>query len=95
MYVLIVSSQWILQPYYWEIELQDAYQEVNWAGKNYTAALGNFVPKMQKRALKIAIDYNVKACSMFIADLVNGMWKVAPENKTFIFCLKLRSSWDV
>ena len=27
---LFKSSQGILQPYNWEIELQDAYQEVNW-----------------------------------------------------------------
>ena len=40
--------------------------------KNYTGAQGDFAPKMQKRALenykkkplKIAIDCNVKACSM-------------------------------
>ena len=41
-------------------------------GKNYTGALGDFAPEMQKRALqkkkkeplKIAIDCNVKAYSM-------------------------------
>ena len=40
-------------------------------GKNYKGALGDFAPEMQKRALenkkvplKIAIDCNVKACSM-------------------------------
>ena len=41
-------------------------------GKNYTGALGDFAPEMQKRALekkkkeplKITIDYNVKASSM-------------------------------
>ena len=40
-------------------------------GKNYMGAPGDFAPEMQKksprkskRALKIAIDCNVKACSM-------------------------------
>ena len=41
-------------------------------GENYMGALGDFAPEMQKRALeeekkeplKIAIDCNVKACSM-------------------------------
>ena len=41
-------------------------------GKNYTGASGDFAPEMQKKSppkkkkknLKIAIDCNVKACSM-------------------------------
>ena len=62
-------------------------------GKNYKGAPGDFAPEMQKRALKnkkeplkIAIDCNVK--SLFnVADLVNWMWKVAPQNKKIIFGL--------
>ena len=55
---------------------------------------GEFAPVMQKRALKykkeplkITIDCNVKAFN--VADLVNGMWKVAPKNKYLIFGLIL------
>ena len=62
--------------------------------KNYTGAPGDFSPAMQKRALenkkeplKIAIDCNIKACLNNVADLVNGMWKVAPQNKNCIFGL--------
>ena len=46
-------------------------------------------PKMQQRTLKnkkeplkIAIDCNVYIKSLFnVVNLVNGMWKVAPEKK--------------
>ena len=42
--------------------------------------------KIEKEPLKIAIDCNCK--SLFnIADLVNGMWKVAPENQQLMFGL--------
>ena len=43
------------------------YTRTDHQGKYYTGAPGDFAPEMQKRALekkKIAIDCNVKACSM-------------------------------
>ena len=54
-------------------------------GKN-TDGSGRFAPEMQNRALenkeplKIAVDCNVKACSVLQIFIVNGMWKVAPEH---------------
>ena len=54
-------------------------------GKQYTWALGNFAPKMLKRALKnkkepLKIVHRLQCKSLFkVADLVNGMWKVAPK----------------
>ena len=55
-------------------------------GKKYTGAPGDFTPEMQKRAPENC--HRLQGKSLFIvADLVNGMWKVAPENKNFIFGL--------
>ena len=54
-------------------------------GKIYTRAPGNFAPKMQKRALKNKKRLQCK--SLFnVADLVIGMWKVAPEEKKKLVC---------
>ena len=55
---------------------------------------GEFAPVMQKRALenqKRAPEnhHRLQCKSLFnVADLVNGMWNVAPENKTLIFGLQ-------
>ena len=55
-------------------------------GKNYTGAPGDFAPKMQKRAPGNC--HRLQCKSLFsVADLVNGIWKVAPENKYLIFGL--------
>ena len=58
-------------------------------GGIYTRAPGDFAPKMQKRALeneKRAPEIWLQWKSLFnVADLVNGMWKAAPENKNLIF----------
>ena len=62
--------------------------------KNYTGAPGDFAPEMQIRALenqKRAPEncHRLQCKSLFnVADLVNGMWKVAPENKNLIFGLE-------
>ena len=55
-------------------------------GKKYTGAPGNFAPKMQKRAPENYNRLQNKSLSN-VADLVNGMWKVAPQNKNLIFGL--------
>ena len=66
--------------------------------KNYTGAMGNFAPEMQKRALekqKRAPEncHRLPSKSMFnVADLVNGMWNIAPENKKLIFGLSILNS---
>ena len=63
-------------------------------GKNNTGAPGDFPPKMQKRALenqKRAPEncHRLQCKSLFnVADLVSGMWKVAPENINIIFGLR-------
>ena len=61
-------------------------------GKNHTGAPGDFAPEMQKRALenqKRAPEncHRLQGKSLFnvAINLVNGMWKVAPENKNFHF----------
>ena len=56
-----------------------------------------FAPEMQKRAPENC--HRLQCKSLFnVAELVNGMWKVAPENKNFIFGLSattLRGSLEV
>ena len=53
--------------------------------KNYTGALGDFAPKMQQEHSKIKSPWKLPQTAMFnVADLVNRMWKVAPENKNLI-----------
>ena len=55
--------------------------------KKYTGALGDFTPEMQTRALENQTRapenrHRLQCKSLFnVADLVNGMPKVAPENK--------------
>ena len=63
-------------------------------GGNYTGALGDFAPEMQKRALKNQKRapencHRLQCKSLFnVADLVNGMWwKVAAQNTNLIFGL--------
>ena len=54
--------------------------------KNYTGAPGDFAPEMHKRALKNQKRtpencHRLQCKNLFnVADLVNGMLKVAPEN---------------
>ena len=57
-------------------------------GGNYTGALGDFAPEMPpKKATENCHRLQYK--SLFnVADLVKGMWKVAPENKILIFGLE-------
>ena len=58
-------------------------------GEKYTGAPGDFASKMQERALKNKKSapenhHRLQCKSLFnVADLVNGMWKVAPQNNFF------------
>ena len=59
------------------------------AAKNYTGAPGDFAPEMQKRAPENR--HRLQCKGLFnVADLANGMWKVAPQNKNLIFGLLAR-----
>ena len=51
-------------------------------GKNYTGALGDFAPENAKNSPQKKKRAPRKQCkSLFnVADLVNGMWKVALRN---------------
>ena len=61
--------------------------------ENYMGALGDFVPRNAKKALENQTRapencHRLQCKSLFnVADLVNGMWKVAPENENYNFGL--------
>ena len=63
-------------------------------GKNYTGAPGDFAPEMQKRAPENC--HRLQCKSLFnVADLVNGMWKVAPKTKVKIAFLAWSYAYKV
>ena len=97
LYKDIRNVQWDIGcgPFYVNFLLKLGIDKYGSQGKNYTGAPGNFAPEMHKRALKKKAKkkapencHRLQCKSLFnVADLVNGMWKVAPENKNLIFGL--------
>ena len=94
-----LGGHWVLRPWCLVHIIQGILcnfqsREINTRGSRW------FRPQNAKRALenkkRAPENCNRLQCkSLFnVADLVNGMWKVAPENKKLIFGLLQRTQWE-